>query len=177
MLVHSCMVAACTSVHNVIVSCAAQITSDNLCMAYNGYTQTPEYFRSLSCCRAVVPQSFAFNADAFLAWDVKHGNADNPWHLPCGKASSLIAGQLRQSGVNAVCDVAFHRAAFFKFCVNNAANLLAIVEDKCCRDMVRGAATVAFRLLLAFVGAYTAAARLSCGKGTVAVIMQPAPAK
>jgi hypothetical protein len=116
-----------------------QVTFENLCMAYNGYTQTPEYFAGLKCCRAVVPQSFAFNAEAFLAWDVKHGNTHNPWNLPCGKASASVVGQLRQSGINAVCDPAFHRAAFFKFCVNNAANLLSVIEAKCCTDLVRSA--------------------------------------
>jgi hypothetical protein len=63
-----------------------QVTFENLCMAYNGYTQTPEYFASLKCCRAVVPQSFDFDSVAFLAWDVKRGNTHNPWNLPCAPA-------------------------------------------------------------------------------------------
>lgn len=106
-------------------------------MAYNGYTQTPEYFSTRACSRAVVPQSFSFDEGAPLAWDVSHGNAHNAWRLPHGKAAAAIAGQLAQSGVNATCDPAFHRAAFFKFCVNNAANLLSVIEQKCCRELVR----------------------------------------
>ena len=120
-----------------------QVTFDNLCMAYNGYTQTPAYFCSPKCCRAVVPQSFSFDHDAMITWDVKHGNTQNPWTLPMGKVSSSIVGQLRQSGVAAACDQHFHSKAFFKFCVNNAANLLAVIEDKCCADLVRpGGGTV-----------------------------------
>jgi ketopantoate reductase len=113
-----------------------QVTFENLCMVYNGYTQTPAYFSALNCCRAVVPQSFSFDSGASLSWDIKHGNTHNPWTLPPGKTCSSIVGQLRQSGVNAKCDPAFHKSAFFKFCVNNAANLLSVIEDKCCTDLV-----------------------------------------
>lgn len=120
-----------------------QVTFENLCMVYNGYTQPPEYFSTLKCCRAVVPQSFSFDSEAMLAWDVKHGNCHNPWTLPCGKASSSIVGQLCQSGVSAKCDPAFHQSAFFKFCVNNAANLLSVIKCMCCRDLVRTCSTAA----------------------------------
>jgi ketopantoate reductase len=113
------------------------VSFENLCMVYNGYAQTPEYFCGPGCCRAVVPQSFSFNPDAMLAWDVKHGNAANPWTLPHGKAAATIVAQLMQSGITALCDPAFHRSAFFKFCVNNAANLLAVIEEKNCRELVR----------------------------------------
>lgn len=122
-----------------------QVTFENLCLVYNGYTQTPEYFTGLKACRAVVPQSFSFDADAFIAWDVKHGNTHNPWNLPSGKASSSFVGQLCQSAILAKCDPAFHRSAFFKFCVNNAANLLSVIKQKCCRDLVR---CCAFSLML-----------------------------
>jgi hypothetical protein len=114
-----------------------QIKFENLCMVYNGYTQTPEYFTGPGCTRAVVPQSFSFDQDAPLTWDVKHGNTMNPWTLPHGKPSSTVVGQLTQSSICATCDPSFHRSAFFKFCVNNAANLLSVIEQKCCRDLVR----------------------------------------
>lgn len=113
-----------------------QVTFENLCMVYNGYTQTPEYFIGPGCTRAVVPQSFSFQQDALITWDVKHGNTMNPWTLPHGKPSATVVGQLAQSSISAVCDPSFHRSAFFKFCVNNAANLLSVIEQKCCRDLV-----------------------------------------
>lgn len=113
-----------------------QITFENCCLAYNGYTHTPEYFSGRRCCRAVVPQSFAFDPAAVLAWDIKHGNTQNPWNLPAGKASQSFVGQLRQSSIRAQCDAHFHQAAFFKFCVNNAANLLSVIKTRCCRDLV-----------------------------------------
>lgn len=112
------------------------MTFENLCMVYNGYTQTPEYFTGAGCTRAVVPQSFSFSQDAPITWDVKHGNTMNPWTLPHGKPSATVVGQLTQSSIHAVCDPSFHRSAFFKFCVNNAANLLSVIEQKCCRELV-----------------------------------------
>ena len=76
-----------------------QVTFENLCMVYNGYTQTPEYFTGPGCTRAVVPQSFSFTQDAPITWDVKHGNTMNPWTLPHGKPSATVVGQLAQSSI------------------------------------------------------------------------------
>eukprot|EP00192_Tetraselmis_astigmatica_P024421 CAMPEP_0117667518 /NCGR_PEP_ID=MMETSP0804-20121206/11018_1 /TAXON_ID=1074897 /ORGANISM="Tetraselmis astigmatica, Strain CCMP880" /LENGTH=1261 /DNA_ID=CAMNT_0005475267 /DNA_START=149 /DNA_END=3934 /DNA_ORIENTATION=- len=116
-----------------------RISWDNLALIYNGYVKIPDFFDGDRTSSVVVPQSFSFYEESLAKGvsltSIANGNKGNPWTFPPRLSSRVIVAQLKQAAVNATVSSTYEDDQFFKFCVNNSANLLAVITGRNCRDL------------------------------------------
>mmetsp|Transcript_13585 Transcript_13585/g.34271 ORF Transcript_13585/g.34271 Transcript_13585/m.34271 type:complete len:965 (-) Transcript_13585:2046-4940(-) len=112
---------------------------DHMALIYNGYVKIPQLLDCDTTVSVVVPQSFSFveevPAKGVTFTSVANGNTGNPWTFPPRASSRVVVAQLKQAGVNAAVSSSYEDDQFLKFCVNNSANLLAVMTGRNCRDL------------------------------------------
>lgn len=112
---------------------------DHMALIYNGYVKIPAQLDDVTTVSVVVPQSFSFveesPAKGVVLTSVANGNTGNPWTFPPRASSRVVVAQLKQAGVNAAVSSSYEDDQFLKFCVNNSANLVAVMTGRNCNDL------------------------------------------